>query len=104
MKNLPVLMALLMIAVSVPMALKLVPPNGYFGFRTPKTLSSTPIWYAANQRAGFSLICAGVLTLAAWAALRMQWGVERANVVTVPVFMVLVMAALGASLLQLRKL
>jgi hypothetical protein len=104
MKNLPVLIALLMIVISAPMALKMVPPNGYFGFRTPKTLSSTTIWYAANQRAGLSLICAGILTLMAWGAFRMQWGVERANVITVPVFMVLVMGALGASLLQLRKL
>jgi uncharacterized membrane protein len=57
----PGMMALL----SLPMAMGMVPPNRFYGFRTAKTLSSPRIWYAANQRAGWLLFAAGVVSLLA---------------------------------------
>jgi uncharacterized membrane protein len=50
---------LLLIGVSVPLILKKVPPNQWYGFRVPKTLSSDRIWYEANRVAGIDLCLAG---------------------------------------------
>ena len=39
----------LLIAVSIPLMLGMVPRNHWYGFRTPKTLSSDSVWYPANR-------------------------------------------------------
>jgi uncharacterized membrane protein len=48
----------------LPMALELVPPNRFYGFRTRKTLSSPDVWYPANRVAGWSLGIAGSAAIA----------------------------------------
>jgi uncharacterized membrane protein len=53
--------SLLLIALSIPMILKRVKPNGWYGFRTPKTFSDPDIWYKANTYAGWRLLWAGVI-------------------------------------------
>src|SRR5215471_11220718 len=53
----------LVIIISVPLVVGMVPPNGWYGFRTPKTLSSPAIWYAANRASGWFFIGAGLLTI-----------------------------------------
>lgn len=55
----PVVVAL----VGVPLALGKIPPNGIYGFRTPKTRSSESIWYPANRFAGWALMAAGLAAL-----------------------------------------
>ncbi len=104
MKSLPVWMALLMIAVSLPMALRKVPPNGVYGFRTPKTMADARLWYDANQRAGINIIVAGVLALAVWGVLRMTVGLGRANFIGFPVLMALLLASVVVSFVQLSKM
>ncbi len=54
---------LIVIAISIPMAFGKVGPNGFYGFRTPKTLSSPEIWYPANRVSGWLLIAAGACTI-----------------------------------------
>ena len=54
---------LIIIAVSIPMIVRLVPRNGLYGFRTPYTFSSDDVWYRANRIAGIALCIAGC----AWA-------------------------------------
>lgn len=54
---------ILVIVMSVPMILGKVPPNGFYGFRTSKILSSPDIWYPANRVSGWFMTAAGVLTL-----------------------------------------
>jgi uncharacterized membrane protein len=49
--------------VRVPLALQKIKPNGWYGFRTPKTLSDENIWYEANRVAGIDLSLAGLLTI-----------------------------------------
>jgi len=49
--------------VAVPMALQMIPPNGFYGFRTPKTLSSPEIWYPANRVSGWALIVSSLLAI-----------------------------------------
>lgn len=55
----PVLISL----IAVPMMMGRVPPNRWYGFRTPKTFSSEQIWYEANRASGWSLFYAGLAML-----------------------------------------
>ena len=54
---------LLILLVSIPMVLGRVPPNGTYGFRTPKTLSSDDVWYPANRAAGWFMLAAAVMSI-----------------------------------------
>ncbi|HSP63363.1 MAG TPA: SdpI family protein [Pyrinomonadaceae bacterium] len=51
----------LLVAISLPMMYDKVPPNGFYGFRTPRTLSDPNLWYPANRVAGRNLAVAGVI-------------------------------------------
>lgn len=52
--------SLLLAIVAIPMELQLIKRNSFFGFRTPKTISSDAIWYPANRAAGKALRWAGI--------------------------------------------
>jgi uncharacterized membrane protein len=50
---------LVLMLVSRPMIQRRIRPNRFYGFRTPKTLSSPDIWYPANEFSGRRLFTAG---------------------------------------------
>lgn len=52
------------VLLGLPLKHEKVPPNWFYGFRTPKTLSSNEIWYAVNRVAGIDMIRAGVVITA----------------------------------------
>jgi hypothetical protein len=54
--------------LAVPLALKLVPPNRIYGFRTAKTLASRDLWYRVNRIAGLTLILAAVAVMCVFVA------------------------------------
>ena len=54
----------LAIVFGIPMALRLIPPNRYYGFRTLKAISSEEIWYRANRFCGCAMVIAGVIAIA----------------------------------------
>ena len=54
-------MGILLILASVPMITERVPPNRWYGFRTPRTQSDPKVWYPANRIAGQYLAFAGLL-------------------------------------------
>lgn len=54
----------LAIVFGIPMALGIIPPNRFYGYRTRKTLSSAPIWCPANRAAGWSMVLCGAAALA----------------------------------------
>ena len=56
------LSGLLMVLVALPLVAGQVPRNYLYGFRTGKTLSSDPLWYAANRYAGRQLFWGGLTT------------------------------------------
>ncbi len=56
-----IIAGLFLVAIALPLALQKVGPNSYYGFRVPKTLSDTRIWYLANSYAGFRLMAAGLV-------------------------------------------
>ena len=49
-----------MVLISIPFILRLVPPNGMYGFRTGLTRSTPAIWYQANAFMGWALSLAAV--------------------------------------------
>jgi uncharacterized membrane protein len=51
----------LMFVLGIPLALKLVPPNRFYGFRTSATFSSPEAWYQVNFATGLALVAAGVV-------------------------------------------
>jgi uncharacterized membrane protein len=50
--------------VSIPLILKVVPPNRWYGFRTTRTLSNEDLWFRANRIAGCALLAAAGATAA----------------------------------------
>ncbi len=50
---------LLVAVLSLPMMYDKIPPNSFYGFRTPRTLSDPNVWYPANRAAGRNLALAG---------------------------------------------
>jgi hypothetical protein len=45
----------------VPLALRLVPPNRFYGFRTATTFSSLDAWRQINFATGLAMIAAGIV-------------------------------------------
>ena len=48
--------------MSIPLVLRLVPPNGIYGFRTSATHSSPAVWYSANAFMGWALLIAAIVS------------------------------------------
>ena len=95
---------LLMILVSVPMVMRRLPPNAFYGFRTPKTLSSPQIWYEANRRAGVNLIVAAIFAMLSCWAVVWCFGATKASMLLPLVLLLAVMGSTAVSFLQLRKM
>jgi SdpI/YfhL protein family len=51
------------IVISIPLLYEKIKPNGWYGFRTQKTLSSEEIWYKANKYMSKDLIKLGCLII-----------------------------------------
>jgi len=46
---------------AIPLAMRMVPPNNYFGLLTPRTLDSTTHWYHVHAVGGqLLLVCCGL--------------------------------------------
>ena len=52
---------IILILVSVPLALRWIPRNHVFGFRTPATLRDESVWYDANALCARHMLVLGVL-------------------------------------------
>lgn len=52
---------LLLVALSLPLALSLIPPNPVYGLRTNATCSSRAVWFAANRFVGRLGVAGGAL-------------------------------------------
>jgi len=58
------LSAVLLILFAVPLWMRMVPPNRFYGIRTRATLGDEQRWYAVNASAGFDLLLSGIVLLA----------------------------------------
>ncbi len=60
--------AALFAVIAIPLALRRIPRNVVYGYRTRTTLSDDTIWYEANAHFGRGLVIASLASvLAAWA-------------------------------------
>lgn len=68
---------------AVPLLFGWVPPNPYYGFRTPRSMSSPEAWYLANETMACYLLASQALALRAkrymTAALIARWGRDEAT-------------------------
>lgn len=55
----------LLILLGLPLYLRWMPPNRFYGFRTARTLNDRAAWYSVNRVAGGWLTLTGALTAAA---------------------------------------
>ena len=103
MSAIPLFVPCAIIAVaSVPLMLKLVPPNGVYGFRTRRTLADSDVWYRANRFAGCALFIASAISAAIFAARpELASGKELAGLAALLLPLAI---ALGASFAYVRAL
>jgi uncharacterized membrane protein len=52
---------LLLALLAIPMLLRRVPPNPFYGLRVPSTYADEWVWYEANALAGRDMVALGVL-------------------------------------------
>lgn len=56
-------------ATSIPLIMRIVPPNRLYGFKTPRTLADESLWYRANFFAGWALFAASLASAILLAAI-----------------------------------
>jgi len=61
---------LLIVGVSIPLVLRRVRPNGWYGVRVPATFADEWVWYEANAKSGRDFIVLGVVGIALAVGLR----------------------------------
>jgi uncharacterized membrane protein len=88
------------IVISIPLVLRKVPPNVWYGFRTRKTLSDTSLWYEANYRGGVNLIIASVIALVARMIFIQMFEPELAGLASMGV---LAVATLASAIISVRQ-
>jgi uncharacterized membrane protein len=92
------------VAIALPLIFRLVPPNHFYGFRTPKTLSDATIWYSINRSTGIDMATAGiVIAIAAFVVPRLLVDTYWVPTMTAVVGVAL-MIVVAKGLWQLRKL
>jgi len=62
-KYLSYFLPLIYIPLGLPLALKLITPQGTYGFRTARTMGDLDTWFTVNFVGGVALIVAGLLSL-----------------------------------------
>jgi uncharacterized membrane protein len=55
--------ALLILALSIPLILGLIPRNRVYGVRTAKTIADDGRWYRANRFGGWALLLSSIMYL-----------------------------------------
>lgn len=50
-------------ATGVPLLMRWISPNRWYGFRTAATLASDSAWFSANEAVGLAMVMAGVVSL-----------------------------------------
>lgn len=89
---------LVLIGISIPLILRKVPPNSFYGCRTRKTLSDPKIWYEANHISGRDFCLSGAIVLVA-AMLMLLFGQNlNINFAVVTLLIVLLLSMLGVVL------
>jgi uncharacterized membrane protein len=88
---------LVLVAISIPLIMRKVPPNSFYGCRTRRALSNPKIWYEANHISGIDFCIGGfVVFVSSLAMLALGNDVETNHAVMV-LLMVLLLSVGGAA-------
>jgi uncharacterized membrane protein len=101
------LVGLLFVGLSIPLIQQRVPPNRFYGFRTPKTLSDSKIWYEANRLSGYDFLLAGVLITISSLTLfeiAQSWKPEQVVFTLLSVMVLSLIGAVWHSFMALRRM
>ncbi len=60
----PIIVALLIIGLALPLAMGRVPPNAFYGYRTRASRGSPRLWYATNRVAARWMMIVGACVIA----------------------------------------
>jgi serine/threonine protein kinase len=97
----------LVIGASIPLVMRLVPPNRWYGVRTPKTFSSLDMWYRVNQVVGWWMIAGALVvicfSLVLW-KLHPDWPASKLNYWTNIAMAISIVLISAASLLYVKRL
>lgn len=61
----------LLVVLSVPLILRLVGPNGWYGFRVKATLENPELWYDVNVYSGWRMLVTGLVSI--FTAIGLSW-------------------------------
>lgn len=92
--------------IALPLALRKIKPNPYYGFRVQTTLEDPEIWYAVNEHFGRRLILVGVIEALASIALYLipNLSLDAYALSVLGVFVIVFSAALAQSWKYMRSL
>jgi uncharacterized membrane protein len=58
-----VIIGVAFILLGIPLLLKKVKPNWFYGFRTPTSVKNKDLWYKVNKQVGREFIIAGIIVI-----------------------------------------
>ena len=88
---------LVLIGISIPLIMRKVPPNSFYGCRTRKTLSDPKIWYEANHISGIDFCISGLIVLVCSLAMLVLGQNVDANHAVVTLLIILLLSVGGAA-------
>ena len=96
---------ILIALTAIPLVLGKVPPNMFYGVRTPRTMSDRDVWYKANAYGGRALLVAGLIAALGSIALT-RVGLDRNaySLANVAALLLPVLIALTVTLAYIRRL
>jgi len=96
----------LLSALSIPLILGKIPPNGLYGFRVPQTINNPDLWYPVNTYAGWHLLVTGVVSTLVAFILYFLPGItlDAFALACMCVFFMMLGLGLGQSILFLKRL
>jgi uncharacterized membrane protein len=89
---------LLLTVLSIPMVMRRIKPNLYYGFRVPKAYKSDAVWYEINAYSGKRLCIVGILIAAVGLLAPFFIGNDLGAYISVVT--VVIVTSLGVALLQ----
>ena len=91
----------IIVVASIPLILKIVPPNRLYGFRTRQTLANRELWFRANSFAGWAFLVAAVASASVFVAA--PGYASGRSALGLVIFLVPLVIALAVSLAYLRR-
>ena len=89
-------LGLLFVGLSIPLMRGRIPPNRFYGFRTPKTLSDPKIWYEINRVQGNDLFVAGAVIVISSVVMFLLGQHWKPEYVALTLFTIMVFSLVGA--------